>query len=911
MFAEKLGEIKKCENYHGKRIAAQIVFAKELCIYKKLDESALNKCVDYVFDCLSRDGAVTAAACAEAEKILGVYSAEAKKITALCVAHAHMDMNWLWGYNETVAIVLATCRTMLSLMREYKDFTFSQSQASVYRIVEEHDPEMLEEIKQRVREGRWEISASTWVENDKNMPDSESQIRQYLCAKKYLSELFEIDENKLNLDFEPDTFGHNANQPEIMRKCGIKYYYHCRGNFAPMLYNWQSESGSRVLVYREPSWYNWMVDYDFFAGLPKLGSEYKINKLLKVYGVGDHGGGATRRDLDRLLDMATWNVMPTVKFSSYSEFFSQFDADNNIYSTVKGEINFIFTGCYTSQSRIKKANRRGEKYLARTENAGAACAAFGLGAPKNDKLAEAWRIQLFNHFHDILPGSGVAETGEFAMGESQRRDALLGVENTRLMRLLADNADTSRYGDNAAKRGITQGAGVGFAAHDMVFAAASASANKKVFLLYNPSVSSEKKIAEIVLWDFEAPANEISFYCGEDRLETDIIDDKPLEYWGHTFRRALVAAEVPACGYACVTAVREPEYAPVSFPYYSERQHNADPFVLENEYLKAEFDRDCGALISLTDKSSCKELINGKACFAFIKEGTSQGMNAWKTGNKKEVIELTEGVNIDYALYNKSALMQTFGYSVPFGRSVLRVKYSLKKYGKALEVEAECDFNEIGNRDYVPALEYRVYADTENGCKYGIPFGVISRPETDEYQAGIRFASTTGENAVALMSDSKYGYKAYGGVLSLALVRSTTEPSLSYENYRHTIKLALAAANKPNGELIKLSEYFDDGLECLETDFHKGNLPECGKWFELAGNAVLSNVRSVGENEVVFRFYGADDGENKAELKFLRSVAKAAICDGLDKEVKEIKVGKDIELALRKGEILTLKLKFA
>ena len=290
---------KNAVNYFGKRVLAQIVFAKELCIYNSLSEDDLSKCVDYVYESLISKGAITAQICEKTEQMLGFYSHYAKKITALMVAHAHIDMNWLWGYNETVNITLSTCRTMLELMKEYKDFTFSQSQASVYRIIEQFDPEMLDEIRERVKEGRWEVSSSTWVENDKNMPNGESQVRQYTFAKEYLSRLFGLNKDYFCIDFEPDTFGHNENLPEIMRKCGVKYYYHCRGDEAPMLYNWKSPSGNSVFVYREPNWYNWTIEHDVFSGLPRLSNEYKINKILKVYGVGDHGGA----------DMCRWYTL--------------------------------------------------------------------------------------------------------------------------------------------------------------------------------------------------------------------------------------------------------------------------------------------------------------------------------------------------------------------------------------------------------------------------------------------------------------------------------------------------------------------------------------------------------------------------------------------------------------------------
>ncbi|MDR0601224.1 MAG: hypothetical protein LBG42_02480, partial [Treponema sp.] len=122
-------------------------------------------------------GGLSGRAVEETEALLLPLAAEAKSFEFRCIAHAHIDMNWMWGYNETVSVTLATMRTMLDMMNEYPGFTFSQSQASVYRIVEQFDPAMFEEIRRRVKEGRWEITASTWVECDKNMPSGESLTR--------------------------------------------------------------------------------------------------------------------------------------------------------------------------------------------------------------------------------------------------------------------------------------------------------------------------------------------------------------------------------------------------------------------------------------------------------------------------------------------------------------------------------------------------------------------------------------------------------------------------------------------------------------------------------------------------------------------------------------------------------------
>jgi alpha-mannosidase len=154
-------------------------------------------------------------------------------------------MNYQWGYQETVSITTETFRTMLDLMKEYPDFTYSQSQASVYEIVEKYDPAQLTEIKQRVKEGRWELAATSWVECDKNMPNGESLCRHISYTKKYLSELFDIDPDTLCLDYEPDTFGHAATVPEILQDGGVDYYYHCRGCNPRGPYRWQSPSGRK------------------------------------------------------------------------------------------------------------------------------------------------------------------------------------------------------------------------------------------------------------------------------------------------------------------------------------------------------------------------------------------------------------------------------------------------------------------------------------------------------------------------------------------------------------------------------------------------------------------------------------------------------------------------------------------
>ena len=183
---------KEAVSYWSKRILAQLRYAVEL--NQTLDgkyDKVLNNIIEFLAAAAEEDGVIAAAAARMQNKCCSLCQ-RAKKYQMICAAHAHIDMNWM-RWEETVAIVLDTFRTILSLMDEYDEFTFSQSQASVYRIVEEHDPAMLEEIKKRIREGRWEVTAATWVEADKNLSGGESQARHLLYTRRILSEMLDLN----------------------------------------------------------------------------------------------------------------------------------------------------------------------------------------------------------------------------------------------------------------------------------------------------------------------------------------------------------------------------------------------------------------------------------------------------------------------------------------------------------------------------------------------------------------------------------------------------------------------------------------------------------------------------------------------------------------------------------------------
>lgn len=73
---------------------------------------------------------------------------------------------------------------------EYPDFVSTCSSASYYKWVEEIAPDMFEEIRERVKEGRWVPVNGWWVQPDCNIPSAESFARQALYSQLYYNEKF-------------------------------------------------------------------------------------------------------------------------------------------------------------------------------------------------------------------------------------------------------------------------------------------------------------------------------------------------------------------------------------------------------------------------------------------------------------------------------------------------------------------------------------------------------------------------------------------------------------------------------------------------------------------------------------------------------------------------------------------------
>ena len=889
---------KNVKNSWGKRIISQLVYAQKLSkISNNKYDTLIEKAIYYITSNIDTNEFIKEKIVLETEKIIKDISKEAKKYKMICVAHAHIDMNWMWDYSETVAITLDTIRTMLELMKEYPDFKFSQSQASIYRIIEKYDKEMLEEVKKRVKENRFEVTASTWVEADKNMPNGESHARHILYTKKYLKELFNIKNDSLLLDFEPDTFGYNQNIAEILSKGGVKYYYHCRGYEGHNIYRHVSKSGSSIIVYREPLWYNAKIDENIAIHVPEFCQRNSISTMLKVYGVGNHGGGPTRRDIEKLIDMSSWPVFPTITFGTYKEFFNTLDKINEKLPIIKEEGNFIFTGCYTTQTRIKLANRISEVKLNEAESFSSISTIFSNDKYPQKEYESAWRKTLFNQFHDILPGSGTVETREYALGQFQQICAITNTNASSAIRNIASKIDTTKLliKEQIIKDTTSEGAGVGYALNKFSLPQTERGRGKtRIFHLFNSSRYHKREIVELTIWDFEGDKERIEFKDSLDnKIEHQIIKNKKNDYWNHTYMTVLVKADVLPYGYnTYVMREKETEEILIKWPN-DPRVRKNEELILENPFVKATFNNISMEIISLIDKETKIELVDSNkptGIFRIIDEDDSKGMTAWVIGRYSNITNINQNIRIVDTHICSNSLKQWIEYEVKFRKSKLKIIVSLDLNSTRLDYNVECDWQEISKKgQFIPQLNFYLPLGYKcNNYIYDIPFGTITRKDMDldvPANSFIVAIPNKGNKTLMLVSNSKYGFRGTNNNMALTLIRSSYDPDPYPDNGINKFKLAIDIVDsESSSQLIKRAYNYNNPIRFISGTIHEGSLPLSKSFMAIEkGNVSISSVKMVEDckanNKMIIRVYETEGNNEETIIRFERTPKKSYFVD--------------------------------
>lgn len=384
--------------------------------------------------------------------------------TVYAVGHSHIDLAWEWTLAVTRDKTVRSFSTVLEYMRQYPDYHFMASQPQEYLYVKELAPDIYAEIKERVKEGRWEPEGAMYVEPDCNLTSGESLVRQIIHGKRFFREEFGIDSRILWL---PDVFGYSAALPQILRLGGVDYFMTTKiswneTNMIPYdTFMWEGIDGTRILTHMAPTrdynaaakegsaesehftTYNGMLNVTQLKGGWQRYNQKELNKeILEPFGYGDGGGGPTREMLENAERMR-YGIpgCPAVKQTTVTDFFHTLEQNTTGSKELPAWVGELYLeyhrGTYTSMARNKRMNRRAEFALMNAETASVLAALLGGLVFPEEALYADWDVVLRNQFHDILPGSAIKEVYDESKEEYETvlRDAA-GKVNTALQTIL-------------------------------------------------------------------------------------------------------------------------------------------------------------------------------------------------------------------------------------------------------------------------------------------------------------------------------------------------------------------------------------------------------------------------------------------------------------------------------------------
>ena len=802
-----------------------------------------------------------------------------QQYTVHMTGNAHIDAAWLWPWTETVDVVKRTFSTALQLMNEYPDYTYTQSAAQYYEWMQQKYPDIFQQIQQRVKEGRWEVVGGMWVEPDLNLPDGESQVRQILVAKNYFQKNLGVD---VRVGWNPDSFGYNWQLPQIYKKSGIDYFVTQKmgwndTNKLPLkLFWWQAPDGSRVLTYFPHDYVN-QIEPIRMAG--DIATAVTLNpgqnELMHLYGIGDHGGGPTRDMLDSGVRWMEPNkVFPHLEFGIAQKFFDTMagrvdtaDAPVWNYKTLAagnttvpapaaGKISVpvwndelyleYHRGTYTTQAKHKWNLRHGSEWLLNAEKYSSLAWLGGANYPA-DRLTEAWKLQLFNGFHDLAAGSGI---GVIYKDAQKQFDVVHWTAN-----------DATRHALTAVDSHINTSSHVGVP-----------------IILWNSLSWNRTDVVKVKVQMPQAAASGISVLDADGKPVLSQVLSKDADT--HTFHLLLQAKDVPSIGYTVLHAVAGQRKVPTDL--------KTSGTTMENALVRVVVDPKNGCITSLYDKRSNFETIASGQCGNLLQAfvDTPKQYDAWN-------------INPNFAEHGTDLTMADSVQLVEQGplRGIVRVT---RHWGTSKFVQNITLYAGMPRVDVVNDVDWHethillkaAFALAASGPKatFEIPYGTIERHTTRnnsvekaKFEVPAQRWADLGDSdhGFSLINDSKYGYDVKGNVLRLSLLRSPIWPDPNADRGHQHFSYALYphAATWRQADTVLRAFEFNYKLHAMQADAHTGELPATHSFVTVKPeNLVLTAMKkSEDGNGLILRFYEWAGQKTTAEITVPPGVQTAVI----------------------------------
>lgn len=706
------------------------------------------------------------------------------KINIRCVGHTHIDVAWLWRLKHTKEKASRSFSTVFRMMEMFPEYIFLQTQPQLYAFMKEEFPEIYETIKEKVKEGKWEVDGGMWVEADCNLISGESLTRQILIGSKFMKDEFGKDSEYLWL---PDVFGYSWALPQVLQKSGIKVFMTTKISWNQYnrmphdTFMWKGIDGTEILTHfitmPEPwnapgSWfytYNGRLSPKTVKGTWDAYSEKEMNKeLLISYGYGDGGGGVSRDLLEIRRRIDKMPGLPNLKTSTAGEYFRDLvktvDETDQYVHTWDGELYLEYhRGTYTSQAYNKKTNRKLE-FLYRQAELFAVRNAIehkDLALADQEGISAGWKIILTNQFHDIIPGSSIHDVYQDCRVDYAKAQEI---------------ADTVI--DNYMNGALQQ--------------------EENTYTVYNASSWDRTDIAVI-------PSAEL-LLCKDESGQALVTQ------WenGNTY---VYMNDVPQMGSKVITVEKGAE------------QGKSTAFVVNNRTVETPFYNvefnEIGQISRLYDKRADREVLEtgktGNVLQMF--EDKPLAHEAWDIDlfyqeKVKIITDLTKftvnttgdlrlTVNLEYA-YMDSTINQEIVFYKDFPRIDFVTEVDMREQQQLLKV-------------LFPVNVRSTYAT------YDVQYGNVRRPNnwnTSWEQAkfevvGHRFADLSDRNyGVAILNDCKYGYDIKDNNMRLSLIKTATHPDHLQDQGLHefTYSLFPHLGDFVEGDVVKESSFLNDAL---------------------------------------------------------------------------------------------------
>jgi alpha-mannosidase len=697
------------------------------------------------------------------------------------IGNAHIDPVWLWRWQEGFQEIKATFRSALDRMKEDEDFVFVASSAAFYAWVEQTDPAMFAEIQESVADGRWGLVGGWWVEPDCNLPGGESFVRQGLYGQRYFQSRFG---RIARVGYCPDSFGHNAVLPQILKRSGLDFYVFMRPGphenaDLPHLFWWEADDGSRVLTYRIP--------YAYGTSGPQLEVHIRRSSELLAadphasmcfYGVGNHGGGPTQENLALIHVLGEDASLPMLNMALLEPVFVILSEQRMRLPVVHNELQHHASGCYAAHSGVKRWNRQAEQALVAAEKWSTLASWINKVPYPADDFERAWKNVLFNQFHDILAGTSL---------ETAYEDARLLYDEARAIAARATNAAVQSLAWQVRIQPEPETIPV---------------------VAFNPHAWTSRVPVEIALGGFDQESCVVVDDTGTAvpvqlvRPEVAVPNVSQLSF----------IAELPPLGYR---TYRVKKSASAGAAVESKSQYatvgKAGEFVLDNAWFRLGFDAANGG-VRLFDKRVEAAVFAAPAARAGVIDDPS---DTWSHGVFRFDREVGTFAVERIRLLEHGPVKSVARVTSVYGASRLTQDFTLYRALPQIDVQVTVDWHE-SHRLLRLTFPLNLSAPT---ATYEIPYGHIVRPTDGEEEPGQSWVDVSGtlrgtETAygLSLLNDGKYSFSVDGAVLGLTVLRSPI--------YAHHVPFT------PDPEGVYT--FMDQGLQ----HFRYALLPHAGTWKE-------------------------------------------------------------------------------